>query len=270
MTQNLPRLFSRPFGVIMVCDRMSVKRRSFDGLYAMSMTRKNDGAVDVARRDFIAQALSLGIAAGSAGWSLRVLAATSGGRSVYRMQGDVWVNGRPIGANATLRPSDSIKTGSNSYLITRVGDHAFLIRENSVLEMAGDDALRSLRLVSGKMLGLFASQGGGEPIKLRTVTATIGIRGTTMYAEAHPDRTYFCTCYGATTVASVTDPLATENITSKHHDAPRWIVAASEKGQYILPALVINHTDDEIAVLETLLGRKGSYQTPTERPRREY
>lgn len=233
------------------------------------IVNRTDEAVDVARRDFMLQALSLGAVLGGSVWPKSLLAATAGGRSVHRIQGEVLVNGRRIDGGASIRASDSIKTGSNSYLVTRVGDHAFLIRENSVLEMTGDAALRGLRLVSGKMLGLFAPQGKGEPIKVRTVTATIGIRGTAVYAEAHPDRTYLCTCYGSTELASVIDPQAIETITSKHHDAPRWIVATPEKGQYILPAPVINHTDDEIVVLGTLLGRKGSY-SPQERPRREY
>jgi len=29
-----------------------------------------------------------------------------------------------------------------------------------------------------------------------TATTTAGIRGTGIYVEASPERTYFCTCYG--------------------------------------------------------------------------
>ena len=57
----------------------------------------------------------------------------------------------------------------------------------------------------------------------------------------------------------------------KHHDAPRWILAAPEQGRYIVPAAVNNHTDEEVETLNALIGRAGWYSDPSyERPRREY
>ena len=247
----------------------------------MTNARRPDDTHDPVRRALLLRSAVLGMLMGSTGWSTRLLAAAldrvparlPAGRSVYEIRGDVTVNGQRVTTDTLIRASDTIRTGSNSYLITAVGDNAFLIRENSVLEMAGETTIRSLRLLTGKLLGVFGRQMLGQPIALRTVTATIGIRGTGLYAEAYPDRTYLCTCYGTTELAAANDPKATEKITSRHHDAPRWILAEPEKGRSIIPASVNNHTDEELMTLEALVGRKppfGAYETPYERPRREY
>lgn len=247
----------------------------------MTKSRNPDDVHNPARRTFVLRSVALGMLMGSAGWPARLLAAAAKnaparlpeGRSVYEVRGEVTVNGQRVTPDTLIRASDTIRTGSNSYLITAVGDNAFLIRENSVLEMTGETTLRSLRLLTGKLMGVFGRQPQGQRYTVRTVTATIGIRGTGLYAEAYPDRTYLCTCYGTTELAALNDPKATEKITSRHHDAPRWILAEPEKGRSIIPASVNNHTDEELMTLEALVGRKppfDAYDTPYERPRREY
>lgn len=233
--------------------------------------RRPDEA-DTLRRELL-RALSLGAFAGLAGWSSRVLPAppASAGRSVHRLRGEVLVNGRRIGPDDVIRSNDSIRTGSNSLLVATVSGNAYLLRENSMLEMSGDRASESLKLIAGKLMAVFGRERAGG-YRIRTVTATVGIRGTGVYAEAYEDRTYLCTCYGSTELVSATDPRATERITSKHHDAPRWILAEPEQGRYIVPAAVNNHTDEEVDTLNALVGRKGWYSSDPayERPRREY
>lgn len=247
----------------------------------MTSTANPNDRTDPTRRVFLLRSLALAVLAGSTAWPVRLLAASRArepmrlpaGQSIYELRGDVTVNGVRASTVTQIGPSDAIRTGSNSYVIAAVGENAFLIRENSVLELAGDATLRSLRLLSGKLMGVFGHQAQGQSITLRTVTATIGIRGTGLYTESYPDRTYACTCYGSTELAAVNDPKATERITSKHHDAPRWILARPEKGRSILPASVNNHTDEELMTLEALIGRNvpfDPYATPYERPRREY
>ena len=46
---------------------------------------------------------------------------------------------------------------------------------------------------------------------------------------------------------------------TKKHDAPRYIYASGE--QLIVKAPVINHTDDELFMLEALVGRMPSFYT---------
>lgn len=243
----------------------------------MALDPRND-----ARRQFLVRALSLGWLAGGAGWSPAALAALFGklpgklpeGRSIFEMKGEVMVNGTPATEKTVITPSDRVTTGANSYVIAAVGAHSFILRDRSTLELGGSNPLKQvMRLVSGKFLGVFGKLASGQSLSLNTTVATIGIRGTGVYAEADPDKTYLCTCYGTTDVASVADPKATAQITATHHDAPKYILAEPENGARITPAPFINHTDLELMTLEALVGRTVPFGLPSqdyEAPRREY
>src|SRR5687768_10126939 len=101
---------------------------------------------DLRRRELL-RTISMGALAGAAGWSGGLLSAPPAeGGSVHRLRGEVLVNGRRVGADAVIRGNDSIRTGSNSFLIATVGGNAYLLRENSMLEMSGDRAAQSLKL----------------------------------------------------------------------------------------------------------------------------
>jgi hypothetical protein len=106
-----------------------------------------------------------------------------------------------------------------------------------------------------------------------TATATVGIRGTGWYAESDPEQTYFCTCYGRTEVAASNDPKSREVITAKHHDRPVYILAKPQGGSSIRNAPFINHTDQELTLIETLVGRTPPFIFPKDDykgPRRDY
>jgi hypothetical protein len=235
-----------------------------------------------ARRRFLVRALSLGYFAGGAGWSFDALAGVFGkvpgklpeGRSIFELRGEVLVNGKQASEGTILRPSDKITTGSDSYIVGAVGATAFIVRDRSVFELGGTNPLKQvLRLVTGKMLGVFGRLSGRETLSIHTPAATIGIRGTGLYAEADPDKTYLCTCYGTTDLASTQDPTATAQVTAQHHDAPKYILASPDKGQRITPAPFINHTDLELMTLEALVGRTVPFGLPDSKydtPRRDY
>ena len=112
----------------------------------------------------------------------------------------------------------------------------------------------------------------GSNMQLRTSTGTVGIRGTGFYTEAQPDQTYFCTCYGVTEVASNTEPGNRETISAQHHDRPVYILA-NAGGRNIRNAPFINHTDQELALIEALVGRAPPFLFPRGTytgPRRTY
>ena len=135
-----------------------------------------------------------------------------------------------------------------------------MIRPESSVELLrrGDSPLLSgLRILSGKILSVFSP---GRRRTIQAVTATIGIRGTAVYVEAEPDRTYVCTCYGTVELVSRDDPTARETIRSKHHDQPRYVMASGAP-QMIMGAAVVNHTDAELILLEGLVGRRPPFGT---------
>lgn len=112
-------------------------------------------------------------------------------------------------------------------------------------------------MLTGALLGVF---GKGGPRQLLTATATAGIRGTGIYMEASPERTYFCTCYGT---VEIEDQHRTEKrlVVSGYH-APNIIYAEMNDGKMMHKAEFVNHTDDELVMLEKLVGRKPPFVKP--------
>ena len=233
---------------------------------------------DDPRRDFLVQALSLGLYSAAAVGGLNSSAFAMGdipsklppGRSIYKLKGSVSIDGVAADINTPIRASSLVKTGENSRVIFVVGKDAFILRSNSELQLGGDGFLLSgMRIVSGKLLSVFGKR--TRPYKLQTVTATIGIRGTGIYVEADAEQSYVCTCYGHTLIASVDDPNQQQEVISKHHDQPLYILPKGA-GEVIRPAPFINHTDVELALIEELVGRSvpfafsgGAYEKPRKR-----
>src|SRR6266850_1202223 len=181
----------------------------------------------------------------------RALAQSSAKQGVRVVQGDMRINGKPAEAGTLVRPGDTIALANGALATFVVGQDAFLMRGNSRAELIGSGVLVSaLQLITGKLLGVFAS--GGER-RLVTSTATIGIRGTGAYIEAEPTRTYFCLCYGTAEVAATMGG-ARESYSTRHHESPRYIYGDGRK-RAIAPASVANHTDSELILLESLVGR---------------
>ena len=199
------------------------------------------------RRALLALAAGIGLPA-----ALRLaLAQSSAKQGVRTAQGEIKISGQPAEPGTLVRPGDTIVLGADAIATFVVGEDAFLMRGNSHAELMGIGTLVSaLQLVTGKLLGVFGS--GGER-RLVTSTATIGIRGTGAYLEAEPRRTYFCLCYGTADVAATMGG-ARESYSTRHHESPRYIYGDGTK-RAIAPAGVANHTDSELILLESLVGR---------------
>jgi len=146
------------------------------------------------------------------------------------------------------RAGERVAAGPGQSIVFVVEQDAMLLRQNSTLELVRN----GFRLVTGAVLSVFGPGGGRE---LRTTTATIGIRGTGIYLEAEPQRTYVCTCYGEAVLEPVGDPAARETVRTRHHEQPRYIMARGAP-QMVTPAPVQNHTDAELEMLEALVGRR--------------
>jgi hypothetical protein len=213
----------------------------------------------IARRGFLkAASLCLGTRAGTVG-------AQSSGREpgrpgdfqpVHEVRGRVTVNGKQASSSTRIRPGDSIATGPAARVVFALGENAFLMRERSSLVL--DAATGGLRLATGALLAVF---GPGER-QVTTPNAIIGIRGTGIYFETEPTRTYVCVCYGTVQIAGAADPRQFETIVSRHHDSPRYVMASGPS--MIVNAPVVNHTDDELVLLEALVGRKPPFSAAYE------
>ena len=207
---------------------------------------------DEKRRRFLLQALAAGLFAVAPKGRTEVLGKVPHqlppGKSIYTLNGTLRVNGVIANEDTIITANDQLQTDSNSQAIFAVGHDAFILRENSELKLSSDGVLvEGMRLINGALLSVF----GKSRHHLETQTATIGIRGTGVYVEASADVSYICTCYGVTEIGASSTPENKETITSKHHDDPRYITAAGE----IQKAPFINHTDEELMLIETLVGR---------------
>lgn len=206
---------------------------------------------DEARRQFLLSALAAGLFAAAPKSYAEALGKVPRplppGKSIYSLHGTLRVNGLVANEDTLVGTNDTLQTASNSQAIFAVGHDAFILRENSELKLSNNGTLvGGLRLVSGALLSVF----GKSRHQLETPTSIIGIRGTGVYAEATADVSYICTCYGVTEITA-NNADNKETIDSKHHDAPRYIMANGE----IQPAPFINHTDEELLLIETLVGR---------------
>lgn len=142
---------------------------------------------------------------------------------------------------------DRISTGADGQLLIVVGRDAMMVRRNSSLNVLAN----GFRLVTGAVLTVFSP---GRSRQLTTPTATIGIRGTAVYLEAERGRTYVCTCYGEAALQSTADAAARETVRTSRHEQPRFVMAKSSP-QMLMQAPVVNHTDEELRMLEGLLSR---------------
>lgn len=169
-------------------------------------------------------------------------------KGVYRVRGAVQVNGEPAREGAPASFGDLFTTGEDGEVVFVSGRDAMLVRRNSRVNLVAD----GLRIVTGAVLSVFAS---GERKRIETTTAVIGIRGTGVYVEAEAARTYVCTCYGQVVLEPRGDPASAETVTTTHHDQPRYIMASGAP-QMIMQAPVVNHTDAELILLESIVGRQ--------------
>jgi hypothetical protein len=179
------------------------------------------------------------------------LPATPGFR---RLKGPVGVDNTRASIGLNVKPGQTVMTGEGGEAVYIVGPDAFLQREKTKVTFEDSGGAQIMRVITGSILGVFGKgREKARNLQLVTPTATIGIRGTGCYIEAEAARTYFCLCYGEAEVTPKGDPRQKEVIRTKHHDHPIYINAAGEK--MMVPAEVINHTDDELTLLENSVGR---------------
>jgi len=236
------------------------------------------GQLDDPRRRILIQALAAGFfsSAGSAAAQIfgRSPDRLPSGQSIYRVSGNVSVNSQAATLKTRIIPGDTVETAPNGEIIFAVAEEAFLLRGGSrmVIEKPPERSglATAMRLVTGKVLSVF---GKGRPTRIVTATSTIGIRGTGVYAETDPEQTYFCTCYGVADVTANNDPTSKQTVVATHHDNPLYILAKGKEGGRIRRAPFVNHTDQELMLIESLVGRTPPFVFPLQdynAPRRDY
>jgi hypothetical protein len=178
------------------------------------------------------------------------LAAGTLEKGVFRVRGDARVNGMPAHRGMEVRAGDAVATAPGAEIVFVVNRDAFLLRGASRMEVGGA-AADVFRLVTGALLSVYQP---GARKTLHAQNATIGIRGTGVYVESAAHKTYVCTCYGEAELVPLGDPGAAETVRTRYHEQPRYIMPKGAP-QMMMAAPVINHTDAELALLESIVGR---------------
>lgn len=189
---------------------------------------------------------------------LPAAASAQGARSnVVEFVGDVLLNGQRLLAQQVVQTGDEIQTGPASRLVFVLGNAAFHVRQNSRLSVGRGTTINTvslLRLLSGAVVSVF---GRGSSRTIVTPTLTAGIRGTGVYTEVMPDQSsYFCNCYGAVDLAASGDRVRS---VSQYHQS-FWGAAQPTAGRFLMPAPALNHTDEELEFLASLIDQRTAWQ----------
>lgn len=212
------------------------------------------------QRRRLLQALAAGGLLGSAGVSGLIRDVLAKGDvpirpGLNRVRGEVIVNFRAATEGQLIRPGDTVVTGRNSEAIYVIGQDAYLQRELTTVSFGAEALQNLMRVVAGSILSVFGK--GAKSIQVST--ATIGIRGTGCYIQdessGNTARTYFCLCYGSAELTPSAAPAQRMAYSTTHHDKPMVIHNDPGMANMIVPANVINHSDDELKLLESLVGR---------------
>lgn len=218
---------------------------------------------DACRREYLLRMLACGtlgllpLQLAQAGWFSSGDDKLADDKSIQSLEGEARVNGVVANMDTRIHAGNRVETGADSEIIFAVGGDSFILRGDSAMQIDGSNFLiQGLRLLSGRLLSVFAPRRAADGMMLETSTATIGIRGTGVYLESEPGLSYVCTCYGDVALAASADPDDAEMISTTNHDMPRYVSSKAAGGRRIRPAPVINHSDSELKLLEAIVGRK--------------
>jgi len=99
------------------------------------------------------------------------------GRSIYRIDGQVLVDGAPATLETRVGGRARVETGPSSEVVYAVGTSAFIQRSDSAvaLDSAEPDsaAVSGVEVLAGKILSVFPT---GRAVRMTTKNASIGIR----------------------------------------------------------------------------------------------
>lgn len=212
------------------------------------------------RRRLLKLAASSGILAATPAEMLFAMARKPAVQGLHEVSGEVRVNGRIAAKGDSIVPGDLVESGPGARAVYVVGRSVFLQRDDSRVQLGElpesaqnkdeNIVLHALRVLAGKLLSVHAR----DELEVQTAFGSIGIRGTGLYVDVQQNRTYACVCYGvADLTTSDGEPL--ETVRTRHHESPRYLYPAGVAAR-IEPAEVIDHTDDELILLESLVGRE--------------
>jgi hypothetical protein len=184
---------------------------------------------------------------------------------IARLDGSATVNGREAKVGTPVNLGDKVSTARSSQAVVVVGSDAFLLRSNTTIEVQGSQGiLQSMLVATGQVLSVFSK----KPVAIKAGSASIGIRGTGAYIEIHPAQVYVCLCYGEALVEGPGMANARE-VKTTHHETP--LLLNDDGGvMKVEPGPFQNHSDAELVLLESLVGREPPFMKDGTYPAKKY
>lgn len=186
---------------------------------------------------------------------------------VASLEGEAWSVGpeqdaekKSIAKGDTLAEGTTVQTGVRSKLkLLLPGDIALEIQPESEFKLVRKTPTSpdwGAHLQRGGILSVVRNPAKRPShFYVRTRSAAMGVRGTMFYVRSREkEYDFFCACNGSVTLQRPTDAQPAV-ITSHHHDAPKVVHVESgkiEAAQNVHAS--IEHTDEELAALQALLG----------------
>ena len=165
--------------------------------------------------------------------------------------GEVTVNDQPVEFGMKVPFGAVVTTGPESYCeIVFDRKNVFRIQESTIAEIKLAPVNPEITIKKGAFAALFnklEALTSDEPFKVRTQTATAGVRGTAFYVKVLDDNnTYICICNGELDV-EVPGAKDSELIAAGHHNSYYYRnidgVIKTE------PAPMLYHDDDDMEAL---------------------
>ena len=227
------------------------------------MKHANDAATDLRRRKLLARAAALtGIMTLNITLAIRnvlAMADVPAIPGVRHLKGTLSINGKAAKVGDLVAPGDLLVTGADSEALVVHNQNALLIRANTRLRIDSDDQtfINLMRITAGAVLSVWGPR--KQALGITTPIASIGIRGTGIYVDSTPEFTYACTCYGVADLVPTAAPDKLRTVQTTYHDAPFFIYPNAEEP--LVSGPVINHTDEELIMLEALFRREPPFTT---------
>jgi hypothetical protein len=183
---------------------------------------------------------------------------------LHKLDGTGTINGKEAKTGSPIALGDKVATGANSQAVVVVKGDAFLMRSNTIIEVGGSGGvLSTVTIATGRVLSVFSK----KPVAVKAATATVGIRGTGAYIEVDPNEVYFCLCYGEAVVSG--PGMAEQTVKTTHHESP-LLLTTSDGKMKSAPGGFRNHKDEELVMLEALVGREPPFLKGGQYPSNKY
>lgn len=177
-----------------------------------------------------------------------------GAQGIRNVDKNVLIGDRAASPGMAVNPGDTVATAAASSTSFVVGSDAFLLRENTRLEFGQGPHVSACKFPQGGVLCATAAE---RTFVTRALTVTVTEGACCI--EAEPERTYFCLCYGSAVLQLAAAPDRRDGILAIRHDRPVYISAAGGD-DVMTTAPFHHHTDEELRMLEGLVGRKPGFE----------